>query len=208
MSNLSAVLNSASTLITIDFYKKLIHPESSEAQQVRFGQIGGAVILVAGMTVAWIFSQRPDVPLLLKVQNIFFFIAPPFAVIFCAGLLWRRANTVGAMSTIVLGFAFSAVLNQFTRGVYYHRAILSWIVCVIVMVIASLLTAAPPPEKVDPIIWNPRYAQLPEEERRRYRGIKDFRIWWLLFIGTVLGIYAFFLWFRFQHPVPMFPWSK
>jgi uncharacterized sodium:solute symporter family permease YidK len=41
MSNLSAVLNSASTLVTIDFYKKLIRPEASETEQVRFGQIGG-----------------------------------------------------------------------------------------------------------------------------------------------------------------------
>ena len=45
MSNLSAVLNSASTLITIDFYKKFINPDATDRQQVRFGQIGGTVIL-------------------------------------------------------------------------------------------------------------------------------------------------------------------
>ncbi len=48
MSNLSAVLNSASTLVTIDFYKRLIHPESTERQEVRFGQISGAIILRPG----------------------------------------------------------------------------------------------------------------------------------------------------------------
>src|SRR5207253_451163 len=45
MSNLSAVLNSASTLVTIDFYKKLFRPESPERQQVRFGPIGGTITL-------------------------------------------------------------------------------------------------------------------------------------------------------------------
>ena len=39
MSNLSAVLNSASTLVTMDFYKKLIRPNSTDEQQVRFGQL-------------------------------------------------------------------------------------------------------------------------------------------------------------------------
>src|SRR4051794_5264638 len=41
MSNLSAVLNSASTLITIDFYKKLVNPRSTDEQQVRVGQFAG-----------------------------------------------------------------------------------------------------------------------------------------------------------------------
>ncbi len=205
MSNLSAVLNSASTLITIDFYKKLIRPDSTEQQQVRFGQIGGAMILTASAVIAWSFSLHPEIPLFLKVQNIFFFIAPPFSVIFCAGLLWRRANTAGALATIILGFAFTPILDRYMPGVYLHRAFFSWCFCVIVMTVVSMLTAPPPAEKVAPIIWSPRYAALPEEEKRRYRGIKDFRVWWLLFVGIILSIYAFFLWFRLQHPVKMLP---
>ena len=30
-------------------------------------------------------------------------------------------------------------------------------------------------------------------------GWKDYRIWWGLFVGTVLAIYAFFAWFRVTH---------
>src|SRR5205085_5410906 len=78
MSNLSAVLNSASTLITIDFYKKLFRPESTERQQVRFGQIAGTIVLAASATIAWYFTTHPEIPLFVKVQNIFFWIAPPF----------------------------------------------------------------------------------------------------------------------------------
>src|SRR5207237_9059270 len=111
MSNLSAVLNSASTLVTSEFYKKLIRPASSDAQQVRFGQIGGTIILLASAVIAWYFSLTPKAPLFVKVQNVFFFIAPPFSVIFCAGLLWRRANTPGALATIVLGFLFTFLFD-------------------------------------------------------------------------------------------------
>src|SRR5205823_7687489 len=92
------------------------------------------------------------------------------------------------------------------QGVYLHRAFVTWVFCVIVMTVFSLITTAPPAGKVDPIIWSPRYAQLPPEEKRRYRGIKDWRIWWLLFVGTILAIYAGFLVFRFRHPVKMLPW--
>ena len=58
---------------------------------------------------------------------------------------------------------------------------------------------------IKPIIWTRQYARLPLEEKQRYRGIQDFRIWWLIFVGIILAIYAFFLWFRFQHPVKMLP---
>jgi SSS family solute:Na+ symporter len=208
MSNLSAVLNSASTLVTIDFYRKLIRPNSTDQQQVRFGQIAGVWILGASAAIAWYFSLYPEVPLFLKVQNIFFFIAPPFSVIFCAGILWRRGTVWAAYATIVLGFAFSLIVDQFIKGVYLHRAFFTWCFCVIVFVVTSVLTPAPPREQVDPIIWSPSYASLPEDQRKRYRGLKDWRLWWLLFIGIVLAIYATFLWFRFQHPVPMFPWSS
>jgi hypothetical protein len=70
----------------------------------------------------------------------------------------------------------------------------------VVMIATSLLTPAPPPEKIKGIIWSRSYASLPPAEQERYHGWKDLRMWWLIFIGAVLSIYAFFLWFRFQHP--------
>jgi solute:Na+ symporter, SSS family len=207
MSNLSAVLNSASTLITIDFYKKLINRESTDTQQVHFGQIAGTVVLAAGSIIAWYISLTPGVPLFVKVQNVFFFIAPPFSVIFCAGLLWRRASTTGAIATILLGFEFSYLFDTTLpgqHGVYLHRAFFTWCFCVLSMAFFSLFEPAPDPRRVGPILWTRKYARLPAEERAKYHGLKDFRLWWAIFVGIILAIYAFFIWFRFQHPVPMF----
>jgi hypothetical protein len=64
----------------------------------------------------------------------------------------------------------------------------------------------PPPGEVDKIIWSKKYAKLPLEEQQHYRGWKNWHLWWALFVGIVLAIYAFFIWFRFQHPVRMLPW--
>src|SRR3954452_24985022 len=73
MSNLSAVLNSASTLVTMDSYKKLIRPNSTEQQQVRFGRIGGTLILLLGIAIALYYTTQED-PLFVQVQRVFFFI--------------------------------------------------------------------------------------------------------------------------------------
>jgi SSS family solute:Na+ symporter len=211
MSNLSSVLNSASTLVTIDFYKKFIRPAATEKQQVHFGQLSGVVILLLGVGFALYYATQTD-PLFVQVQRVFFFIAPPFAVVFSLGLLWRRANATAALTTIALGFPFSAFLSLYAfptfaflkpYNTYQHPAFVSWIFCMTVMIVTSLLTKPPPAEKTEGIIWSARYAALPEDLQRRYSGWKDWRLWWLLFIGTVLAIYGFFLWFRFQHPVNM-----
>ena len=61
MSNLSSVLNSASTLVTIDFYKKFFRPDATETQQVRFGQLSGHLILLLGIAIA-LYLLDPEGP--------------------------------------------------------------------------------------------------------------------------------------------------
>lgn len=208
MSTLSTVLNSTSTLLTMDIYKKLLKPNVSEAQQIRFGRWSGSVALAVSVAIAFSYTASIT-PLFVKVQNVFFYIAPPFAVIFTVGILWRRANATAALATIISGFGFTWVLDAWLfpqisfltpYNTYLHRALLAWIFCMAVMVVVSLLTRAPAPEKIEGIIWSRHYASLPPDLQQRYRGWKDFRIWWLLFVGIILSIYSFFIWFRLRHP--------
>jgi SSS family solute:Na+ symporter len=203
MSHVSAVLNSASTILTIDLYKKLKRREVTEHQQVRFGRWSGVLVLAASIAFA-IYFTTSQTTLFEKIQTVFFFIAPPFAVIFTLGVLWKRANAAGAVATIVAGFIFSGALFQFELlgkyNTFNHRALAAWILCMIVMITTSLLTLAPPKEKVEGITWNKSFAFLPPDQREKYRGLKDWRIWWAIFVGIVLSIYAFFLWRRIQHP--------
>jgi SSS family solute:Na+ symporter len=206
MSTVSAVLNSTSTLLTIDIYKKLLRPRASEREEVLFGQVSSVFVLVASVLISFLFVESRE-ELFRLVQRIFFYIAPPFAVVFLFGLTWRRANGTAAVVTIVVGFAFRAVLELVLfphvdllrpyRQAYQNGALLNWIFCVVLMVAVSLLTPAPPQEKTAGIIWNRSFLQLPPDERARYRGWKDFRIWWAMFVVAILAIYAWFAWFQF-----------
>src|SRR5207253_11399997 len=135
----------------------------------------------------------------------FFYIAPPFAVIFTLGLLWRRANSTAALTTIVAGFVFTVLVHKVLVPYvpvmalfrnFYHRALLAWFFCMGVMIVTSLLTRPPPREKTEGIVWTAAYAQLPEDLRRRYSGLRDFRIWWALFVILILALYGFFAYWR------------
>ncbi len=219
MATVSSVLNSTSTLLTMDIYKRLLRPQASDREQVIFGMVAGIVVLVISVFIAFAYIQSKE-SLFVLVQQVFFYIAPPFAVVFLLGMIWRRATAPAAVVTIISGAVFLLLLqkgiqlsvpNAFTihvpplwdaitwltpyKQAYQHSALLSWLFCMLVMIVTSLLTAPPPSEKVDKIIWNRSYLNLPPEERSRYRGWKDFRLWWLLFVASVLSIYGFFLWF-------------
>jgi hypothetical protein len=41
---------------------------------------------------------------------------------------------------------------------------------------------------------------LPAAEAAKYTGLRDYRLWWALFVGSVLLIYTVFLVFRLRHP--------
>ena len=208
MSHLSSMINSTSTILTMDLYKRLWRRDASERALVMFGQWSGAIVMALGIVIALYFSTSKR-SLFVLIQEGFAYIAPPFAVIFTTGLLWRRANGTAALVTIFAGFSFTLVLQFYLfnnvsflipYANYLHRALISWVFCMVVMVSTSLMTTAPAPEKTNGIIWSVRYAALPAAEQARYSGWKDLRLWWLLFISTVLSIYGYFLWFRFQHP--------
>ncbi|HEV2296224.1 MAG TPA: sodium/solute symporter [Tepidisphaeraceae bacterium] len=206
MSTVSAVLNSTSTLLTIDLYKRLWRPDATPRQEVMFGQISGVFVLLASVLISFLFVESRE-ELFRLVQRIFFFIAPPFAVVFPFGLLWRRANGTAAVVTIVVGFLFRALLELVLfpyipalrpyQQAYQNGALINWAFCVVLMIVVSLLTKPPPPEQTAGIIWDRSFLQLPPEERARYSGWKDFRIWWAMFVVIILGIYAFFAWWQF-----------
>ena len=206
MSTVSAVLNSTSTLLTIDLYKKLLRPAAGDREEVIFGQVSSIFVLVASVLISFLFVESRE-ELFRLVQRIFFYIAPPFSVVFLFGLLWRRANGVAAVVTIVAGFGFRALLELVLfpniawlkpyQQAYQNGALINWGVCVVLMIAVSLFTSAPPREKTDGIIWNRSFLQLPPEEREKYRGWKDWRIWWALFVVSILAIYGFFAWLQF-----------
>src|SRR5262245_43536023 len=111
MATVSTALNSTVTLLTIDLYKKLVRPSAGDREQVLFAMVMGVVVLVASVLIAFSYITNPEA-LFRQIQRIFFYIAPPFAVVFLLGLVWRRANATAAVATIVSGFCFLWLLQR------------------------------------------------------------------------------------------------
>ncbi len=83
-SSISATLNSASTLITMDFVNKL-NPNLSSKQLVRVGQIATVVLVLLAAFWTQYIEQISD-SLWEYLQLVLGFIAPPVVAVFLVGL--------------------------------------------------------------------------------------------------------------------------
>src|SRR5260221_6211859 len=90
MGAMSSVFNSASTLVTLDFYKK-IRPQANEHQLVMFGRIATGGMVLLGLL--WVpFIHLLSAQLYIHLQNVQAYISPPIASCFSICILWTRVN--------------------------------------------------------------------------------------------------------------------
>src|SRR5579864_4021901 len=166
MGAMSSVFNSASTLVTLDFYKKY-RPNASERNLVNFGRAATGAMVVLGLL--WVpFIHLISSQLYIYLQSVQAYISPPIAACFILGILWPRLNGAGAITSLLTGFGLGAVrfimeLKQrgggghyFTTGVaswllkmqFLHYAIFMFVVCSAVLMVVSLMTPAPDRKKL------------------------------------------------------------
>jgi SSS family solute:Na+ symporter len=131
--------------------------------RVRIGVISSAVTVVAGILMAvWVSTHSSGIFQYVQTLNAFF--APPFAAAFLLGLLWRGANSTGALWAIVGGFLIALAIKiigiAFTMpGWFYpfaNQAGMVWTGSVCLCVAGSLLfrRSASDPGPVSLTIWH------------------------------------------------------
>jgi len=215
MGAMSSVFNSASTLVTLDFYKK-IRPESSERQLVNFGRIATGGMVLLGLL--WVpFIHLLSAQLYIYLQSVQAYISPPIAACFVFGILWPRLNGQGAISSLLVGFVLGAsrfvfeVLDktaQYKSGAirwlvdmnFLHYAIFMFVVCSIVLIGVSMMYPAPDRKKIAGLTFATVGEKLDTTDVNAPHLAKETKlehamnvVFSLALIATVVG-----LWIRFR----------
>ncbi|MDI6401940.1 sodium/solute symporter [Balneolaceae bacterium ANBcel3] len=106
VSSLASMLNSTSTIFTLDIYKDHINKQATERQLVKVGRITAFVALIIAMVAARPLLGGLD-QAFQYIQEYTGFIYPGVVVVFGMGLLWKRATNRAAfwitIVTIPLG---------------------------------------------------------------------------------------------------------
>ena len=123
ISSLASMLNSTSTIFTIDIYRKYINPEASDKKLVIMGRTSAILALIIALVSAAPLLGELD-QAFQYIQEYSAFLYPGIAIVFGLGLLWKRASGTAAIWTTILTiplgilfkFIFPDVPFQFRAG--------------------------------------------------------------------------------------------
>jgi solute:Na+ symporter, SSS family len=116
-STVSSVLNSTSTVFTIDFYKEFINKNAGDQKEILIGKLSGIVILIISIGFAIVLASAQKINLFVLIQALYTFIAPPFSAIFLLGMVWRRVSGKDAFIAVVASFSLALLLKYLELGV-------------------------------------------------------------------------------------------
>ena len=181
MSSLSSVFNSCSTLITWDIYKKLV-PDASERKLVLVGQMSTVALVAFGLLWIPLMKHVSDA-LYVYLQNVQAYISPPVSAVFLVGICWRRANALGAITSLIVGFVLGMgklvlqLCQVSLTGFWYeyatinflHFAILLFGICTAVLVVVSLLSAPTAQDRLVGLTFSTRPRREPSADGRPQR---------------------------------------
>ena len=102
-SAIYSMMNSVSTIMAFDIFKKYIKPKASDKQTVQFGQ---AFVFIMCATAAFFafttYNPNSTDNFFLKLANQTSYIKPGLVVVFFWGVLWKPTHSVAAVIVLTL----------------------------------------------------------------------------------------------------------
>jgi len=132
VSSLASMMNSISTIFTMDIYKSVIK-ERSQQHYVRIGRISAFLAMIVALILAEPFIGGFQSGF-QAVQEYSGFIAPGVVVVFLLGLFTSRTNTLGALIALFGSIAINLALKFGAPDIPFIIRI--WIVFVLCFVAA------------------------------------------------------------------------
>jgi SSS family solute:Na+ symporter len=197
LGTLAAVVNSSSTIFTYDVYKPLIRKNAPDSELFLTGRISATAAMAIGIITALIFAKTGG-SVFVQIQTAFSYMAAPIAAVFLVGILWKGATPAAATASLLLGFAslplvvfwifpktFLAPYSSFP-----HHTFMVFVFSILCVIVISFFTQPKSDAELKGVIWESSALRVPEAERPLNRGLRDFRLWWILMVLTIATLWG------------------
>ncbi len=138
VSSLASMMNSISTIFTMDLYRSA-RPDRSERHYVMVGRISAFTAMVLALILAKPFLGGFE-SAFQTVQEYTGYIAPGVVIVFLLGFFDKRANAAGAYTGLIGSVALNVIVNAMLPDLPFVVRI--WIVFVISLVAAAIVSRA------------------------------------------------------------------
>ncbi|ATA73717.1 Sodium/glucose cotransporter [Capnocytophaga canis] len=140
VSSLASMLNSTSTIFTMDIYKPFINPKASDSKLVTVGRITVLVALAVATYFAQFLGALPQ--MFQYIQEWTGLVSPGILAVFLMGLFWKKTNPTGAVVGVLLSIPVALGL-KFLPGVelpFMDQMLYTLLVTIVVIMGVSLVT--------------------------------------------------------------------
>jgi SSS family solute:Na+ symporter len=205
MSGMAGNVSAFSTVWTYDIYRPLMRKQALDAHYVAVGRWCTILGVLVSIGTAYLVMQFLSI--MDYVQALFsFFIAPLFGTVLL-GMLWSRATPAGGFWGLLAGtvssigmwlwvkldpgalqyVALSSSAKDMAENMY--RALWSWIVCVAVTVVVSMMTRPKPASELTGLVYG--HTELPSEgDLPLYQR----PIFWTVVVGVIFVVLNVIFW--------------
>lgn len=109
VSSLASMLNSTSTIFTMDIYKVYINKNASEKKTVNIGRITAAGALVIAGVLAPLMGNIPQ--MFQYIQEYTGLVSPGILAVFLMGLFWKKSTSRAAIIGVIASILVAMLLK-------------------------------------------------------------------------------------------------
>ena len=126
VSSLAAVLNAASTLLTMDVYQRYLKPKASQRQLVSIGRICIGIFVIIGCIVSPLLANNSSIfEFIQKFQG---YVSTGIVAVFIYGLANRSggdwAGVIGLVANPIIYYLLSESILFFLKHIFFIRCLI------------------------------------------------------------------------------------
>jgi SSS family solute:Na+ symporter len=138
LSSLATMMNSISTIFTMDIYKSYFNKNASETHLVITGRVTALIAMLIAVCVAPMLTNLDQA--FQYIQEFTGFISPGALAIFLTGFFYKRATANGALAAALSTFIFSLLFKLILPNVpFLDRMGYVFLICLFIIWIFALI---------------------------------------------------------------------
>lgn len=149
ISSLASMLNSASTIFTMDIYNVYVRRNPQGKSLVTIGRIATVVFVLTACIIAPNLNDPRLQGIFTYIQEFQGFISPGVLAAFIFGLIVKKAPPIAGVAALLLNLLiYAALLIWFGEIAFLNRMAISFILVIIVMSIITIINPLDKPKEL------------------------------------------------------------
>jgi len=139
VSSLASMLNSTSTIFTMDLYKPYFNKTANDRQLVTVGRLTVLIALIIATSIA---NRMGSIPQMFQyIQEYTGIVSPGILAVFLMGLFWKKTNVKGAIAGVLISIPVALALKFLPIEMpFLDQMLYTCLITIVVILFVSLTT--------------------------------------------------------------------